>query len=69
MKNTEVKLIPLEDDDREQFIRDNQWAFKYGATEEFGLRDDHFEEDDEIISRRTIEHSIDEGDAYRIIFE
>ena len=69
MKNTEVKLIPLEDDDREQFIRDNQWAFKYGATEEFGLRDNHFEEDDEIISRRTIEQSIDEGDAYRIIFE
>ena len=69
MNNAEVKLIPLKDDDREQFIKDNQWAFKYGATEEFGLRDDHFEEEDEIISRKTIEQSIDEGDAYRIIFE
>ena len=30
----DVKLIPLRDDDREQFIIDNQWAFKYGAQEE-----------------------------------
>lgn len=64
---TEVKLIPLKEDDREQFIRDNQWAFKYGATEEFGMRDDHFEEGEEIISRDTIIRCIDNGDAYRII--
>ena len=63
----EVTLIPLTDDDREQFILDNQRAFKYGAVEEFGMRDDHFEEDDQIISRETIETSIDEGDAYRIV--
>ena len=69
MKKTEVKLIPLQDDDREQFIKDNQWAFKYGAVEEFGMRDDHFEEDDQIISRKTIEESVDHGDAYRIISE
>lgn len=42
---TEVQLIPLDPSDREQFIRDNQEAFKYGALEEFGQRDDHFEED------------------------
>lgn len=41
-----IKLIPLEDCDREQFILDNQDAFNYGALEEFGLRDDHFEEGD-----------------------
>lgn len=35
--------------------------------EEFGLRDDHFEEDGEIISRKTIEASIDSGTAYRIV--
>ena len=64
---TDVKLIPLEDSDREQFIKDNQEAFNYGALEEFGMRDDHFEEDDQIISRETIEKSIDEGEAYRII--
>ena len=62
-----VTLIPLTPDDREQFIRDNQEAFNYGALEEFGLRDDHFEEDGEIISHETIEQAIDGGEAYRII--
>ena len=38
-----VTLCPLKPNDREQFIRDNQEAFNYGALEEFGLRDDHFE--------------------------
>jgi hypothetical protein len=33
----------------EQFIKDNQEAFNYGALEEFGRRDDHFEEDGEIM--------------------
>jgi GNAT superfamily N-acetyltransferase len=64
-----VTLEPLKDSDREQFIRDNQEAFRYGATEEFGLRDDHFEEPGEIISRDTIERSIDHGAAYRIMSE
>ncbi len=58
---TKISLIPLQDDDREQFICDNQDAFNYGAMEEFGLRDNHFEEDGEIISRSTIEESIDHG--------
>ena len=59
----------MEPDDKEQFILDNQWAFKYGATLEFGMRDDHFEEDDEIISRDTIEQSINHGEAYRILLD
>ena len=62
-----VILAPLEEGDRNQFILDNQEAFRYGAMEEFGLRDDHFEEDGEIISRQTIEASIDGGTAYRIV--
>ena len=62
-----VTLIPLTPDDREQFIKDNQEAFNYGALEEFGLRDDHFKEDGEIISRETIDQSIDDGEAYRIM--
>ena len=61
-----ITLTPLTGDDREQFILDNQYAFKYGAMEEFGQRDDHFEEEGEIISRKTIEESIDSGVAYRI---
>ncbi|MBO6290018.1 MAG: GNAT family N-acetyltransferase [Alphaproteobacteria bacterium] len=65
----DIKLVPLQKDDLEQFIKDNQKAFKYGATEEFGVRDEHFEEDGEIISRATIEQSIDEGEAYRIMLD
>ena len=62
-----VSLTPLTPADREQFIKDNQEAFNYGALEEFGKRDDHFEEDDQIISRETIEKSIESGETYRII--
>lgn len=62
----DITLTRLTSDDREQFILDNQRAFKFGAMEEFGVRDEHYEEDGEIISRRTIEESIDNGVAYRI---
>lgn len=62
-----IKIEPLQIEDREQFILDNQEAFNYGALEEFGLRDDHMEEDGQIISRETIERSIESGEAYRII--
>ena len=64
---TEIQLVPLELTDRESFIRDNQEAFNYGALEEFGRRDDHFEEDGEIISRDTIIQAIEAGTAYRIM--
>ena len=67
MEKPNVSLTPLQPDDRNRFILDNQEAFKYGALEEFGCRDTHFEEDGEIISRATIEKSIDDGEAYRII--
>lgn len=62
-----VELIPLKEQDRNQFILDNQEAFNFGALEEFGRRDDHFEEDEQIISRETIERSIEAGEAYRIV--
>jgi len=62
-----VTLVRLTQNDREQFIKDNQEAFNYGALEEFGRRDTHFEEEGEIISRKTIEKSIDSGEAYRIM--
>ena len=71
MKHTEVTLVPLTADDREQFILDNQWAFKYGALEEFGERDDHIDDDGEIISRGTIERCIDapNSETYRIMLD
>ena len=71
MKDTQVALLPLTADDREQFILDNQWAFKYGALQEFGERDNHIDADGEIISRGTIEHCIDakDSEAYRIVLD
>ena len=67
--NLNISLEPLKDDDKEQFIIDNQEAFNYGALEEFGRLNDNFEEDGQIISRDTIEKSIFEGEAYRIIVD
>lgn len=64
-----VNLRLLEEEDYDQFILDNQYAFKYGALEEFGVRDEHYEEEGEIISRKTIEESIANGTAYRIIYD
>ena len=71
MKLPEVILVPLQPDDREQFILDNQWAFKYGAQQEFGMRDERCEEGEEVISRKTIEDSIDgeKAEAYRIVLD
>lgn len=65
----DITLNPLKEEERELFILENQEAFRYGAMEEFGLRDDHMEEDGEIISRATIEASLnaDNSEAYRII--
>lgn len=71
MKNTKVTLVSLMADDREQFIMDNQWAFKHGAMIEFGKRDDHIDDDGEIISRDTIERCIDDpkNETYRIVVD
>ena len=33
-----IELKPLKLDDRDQFIKDNQEAFNYGALEEFGIK-------------------------------
>ena len=71
MQHANVSLVPLTADDREQFILDNQWAFKHGALLEFGERDDHIDDDGEIISRTTIEKSIDNpnSETYRIVYD
>ena len=68
-----IILSPLEKEDREQFITDNQRAFKFGAEEYEKNGGEHFqgEEGDEIISRKTIEDSIDAKNAetYRITLD
>ncbi len=61
-----ITLSRLKEHGLEQFVLDNQEAFKYGAMEEFGVRDEHFEEGDEIIARKTILDCIEQGTAYRI---
>ena len=65
----DISLALLQENDREQFIKDNQWAFRYGAQIEFGMRDDRTEEGSEVISRGTIERCIDgeNAEAYRIV--
>ena len=64
-----VELIPLEEGDREAFIADNQEAFNYGALVEAGRGVEDFEEEGQIISRETIEKSLDEGEGYRIVLK
>ncbi len=46
MKRPEVLL--------EQLILDNQWAFKYGAQQEFGMRDERCEDEEMFVFRKEI---------------
>lgn len=64
-----IRLVPITPDDKEQFILDNQRAFKYGAQTMFGMRDNRTEEGEEVISRKTIERSMngEHAETYRII--
>ncbi|MGT2906551.1 GNAT family N-acetyltransferase [Streptococcus dentiloxodontae] len=62
-----VRLELLKESDREQFIRDNQESFAYGAQAGLAEKGASVNETGEIISRETIERSIDSGQAYRII--
>ena len=64
-----IRLVSITPDDKEQFILDNQRAFKYGAQTMFGMRDDRTEEGEEVISRKTIERSMngEHAETYRIV--
>jgi 7,8-dihydropterin-6-yl-methyl-4-(beta-D-ribofuranosyl)aminobenzene 5'-phosphate synthase len=72
-----ISLVSITPDDKEQFILDNQRAFKYGAKEsagqsgkaERGMCDDCVEEGEEVISRKTIERSMngEQAETYRIV--
>lgn len=69
----DIRLELLKPDDEEQFIKDNQAAFNFGAEQYFNeqeLEEQH-EEDGQIISRETIIQSIHrEGSiTYRIIVD
>lgn len=66
-----VRLELLKKEDENQFIKDNQFAFRYGAEQYFSQceMEEQYEEDGEIISGETIFNSIHrEGSiAYRIM--
>ena len=66
-----VRLEILKPEDEDQFIKDNQYAFKHGAEQYFSQSEmeEQYEEPGEIISRETIVNSIhNEGSiAYRIL--
>ena len=67
----DIRLELLKPDDEEQFIKDNQVAFNFGAEQYFNeqeLEEQH-EEDGQIISRETIIQSIhhERSIAYRIM--
>lgn len=69
----DIRLELLKPDDEEQFIKDNQAAFNFGAEQYFNEQEleEQYEEDGQIISRETIIQSIHrEGSiTYRIIVD
>ncbi len=70
MITSKITLAPLVAEDRDRFILDNQESFRFGAMEEFGMRDGHMEEEGEIISRATIERCLDDENSEALrIFE
>ena len=69
----DIRLELLKPQDEEQFIKDNQAAFNYGAEQYFNdeeLKEQH-EEEGQIISKETITNSIHHEHAitYRIIMD
>ncbi len=64
---TTITLQPLAVKDYDDFVKANQDAFNYGALEEFGMQDDHFEAPGEIIAASTIMTAIEQGEAYQIM--
>ena len=67
----DIRLELLKPDDEEEFIKDNQIAFNFGAEQYFNEQEleKQYEEDKQIISKETIIQSIHhEGSvAYRIV--
>lgn len=61
-----MKLVAVKPEEFDLFVKANQEAFNYGALEEFGVRDQHFEEEGQIISRETVLESLKTGQAYWI---
>ena len=66
-----ISLVPLDPADREKFIKDAQESFKYGATEEFGMRDNHLDKEGQILSRKLLEESLNnqKSTTFKIVLD
>ena len=66
-----ISLVPLDPSDREKFIKDAQESFKYGATEEFGMRDNHLDKEGQTLSRKLLEESLNnqKSTTFKIILD
>ena len=66
-----ISLVPLDPSDREKFIKDAQESLKYGATEEFGMRDNHLDKEGQILSRKLLEESLNnqKSTTFRIVLD
>ena len=66
-----ISLVPLDPSDREKFIKDAQESFKYGATEEFGMRDNHLDKEGQTLSRKLLEESLnnEKSTTFRIVLD
>ena len=66
-----ISLVPLDPADREKFIKDAQESFKYGATEEFGMRDNHLDKEGQTLSRKLLEESLnnEKSTTFRIVLD
>ena len=66
-----ISLVQLEPTEREKFIKDAQESFKYGATEEFGMRDNHLDKDGQTISRKLLEESLnnEKSTTFKIVLD
>jgi len=66
-----ISLVPLDPADREKFIKDAQESFKYGATKEFGMRDNHLDKEGQTLSRKLLEESLnnEKSTTFRIVLD
>lgn len=71
MSMQKVTLVPINKEDRNQFILDCQESFRYGSLEEFGERNVHLDKDGEVMPRHSIEAVLDSptAESYHIVQE
>lgn len=71
MSIQKVTLVPINKEDRSQFILDCQESFRYGSLEEFGERNVHLDKDGEVMPRHSIEAVLDSptAESYHIVQE